>query len=130
MILFHTGASSTSRLPPNCEIYANSGEWIPVNPCNNFQRGVAYRQYQVTGGFSSYCIDDNNIDSSLVDASSTALKVWGWLENPPNSQCLFTTRDTSNMNALLSDRNLVFVGDGMVKNLFHSFCKTLLSDSK
>jgi hypothetical protein len=115
-VLSMAGAAG-EKLPlsRSCENHVNNGTWAPVTPCTEFQRGVDSREY-LLGGYYRDCED-------------AAIMYWGWKQTKPNLKCRFRSRSSEEMQKKLSHRKIVFIGDLMVRNLFHALCR-LLGDTK
>lgn len=106
---------STLPLPESCEIFANDGAWTPVHSCNEYQRGVDTRDYEV-GAYYRDCSESSTLH-------------WGWRKTNSNTRCNFYSRSSDTLHKLLDGRNIIFIGDSMVRNLFHALCRAL-GDSK
>lgn len=98
-------------LPGSCESFANNGAWTPVTSCNEFQRGFETRYYQV--------------GASYRDCSDLSTLHWGWRKTESNSRCNFHYRPPEALQKQLEGRTIIFVGDSMVRNLFHALCRAL-----
>lgn len=108
------GQPESRLLPSSCEALANEGKWIPVDPCTSHQRGRSYREYGMGSLHSGAC----------DDGDETALQ-WGWMVTPPSAQCHFRPRPPAELRSKLRTRTVVFLGDSMVRNLFHAACRAL-----
>jgi hypothetical protein len=106
------GAGKILPLPPMCEADVNNGRWVPINGCNEFSRGSGYRHYHVSGM-----------------ASCTNSYVWGWYATPSNSMCRFSNRSDKRLKSQLTQRHMVFIGDSMIRNLFHAFSRAMGEES-
>ena len=110
-----TGAGIIEALPPNCAIYANNGQWLPVDFCNEGERGKLERDFSVTS-YGNFC--DNGIKSEQP-------MVWGWRNTDSRSLCRLKSFDSKNLRSRLNHRSLVFIGDSMVRNFYHAVCRAL-----
>jgi len=106
-------------LPKLCENYVNDGMWVPVTACSEYQRGHDTRDLDM-GAYYRDCD---------LDGSGGAALHWGWKRTKPNLKCQFRSRNTVEMRNKLSHRMVVFIGDEMVRNLFHALCR-LLGDTE
>lgn len=111
-ILTLDGGPGSLPLPSSCAGYANEGFWAPVNACSAFQRGVDSRELNV-GGYYRGC-----------EEASHALH-WGWKEGDASGICRFRPRTSDELQKKLSHRRVVFIGDVMVKSLFHGLSRAL-----
>ena len=100
-----------SPLPGSCEAYANDGAWTPVSSCNEYQRGFDTRNFHV-GASYRVCSDFSALH-------------WGWRKTKSNTRCNFRSRSSVALQKQLNGRTIVFVGDLMVRNLFHALCRAL-----
>jgi len=112
-----SGAGKIAPLPATCGTYANQGAWIPVNPCNEDQKGSVLRDYDIS---SMVCTDPSN-DAHSISGSF----VWGWNVTAPNSLCRFSHRDTKTINNQLRGRTIAYVGDSMTRNLFFASLRAM-----
>lgn len=110
-----TGAGIIEALPANCAIYANSGQWIPINVCNEGEKGILERDFSI----SSY----GNSCSTGVWSEQTM--VWGWKKTQSDSLCRFKSYDSQLLQKQLNHRSLVFIGDSMVRNFYHAVCRAM-----
>jgi len=100
-----SGSTKICSLPATCDVFANDGQWIPIDICNGETLGAAYR----TQGVSNF---------------ATCKKyVWGWGKVHPH--CRFTTRSSTELKKELQHRRLLFIGDSMTRNMYHAFCRQL-----
>jgi len=105
-----SGAGAVGPLPPNCDVYANDGQWVPVGGCNGDTSGATYRDHGVT-----------NFATCREGGSAY---IWGW-HKASYSHCRFTRRNPKELKKTLRHRRLVFVGDSMTRNLYYAFCRQL-----
>jgi hypothetical protein len=106
------GAGKILPLPATCEADVNNGMWVPINGCNEFSRGSGHRNYHVSGM-----------------ASCTNTYVWGWYATASNSMCRFSNRSEKKLKAQLVQRHMVFIGDSMIRNLFHAVSRAMGEES-
>jgi len=72
-----SGSTKIYSLPATCDVFANDGQWIPIDICNGETLGTAYR----TQGVSNF---------------ATCKKyVWGW--GKVHLHCRFTTRSSTEL---------------------------------
>jgi len=109
--LAHTGAAKIQILPSSCDIYANKGQWMPLNGCYEGQRGEEYRKFGVST--VSTCSVQNEVH------------VWGWDQQKPSSHCRFKHRDVKSLKKHLKERKIYFAGDSITRYLYHAFCRQL-----
>lgn len=105
------GAGKIIPLHSGCDVHANQGEWIAVDGCNEASRGAAYRQH--------------GIMNIATCESASGAHVWAWKKTHSSTHCRFTSRSTQQLKKALENRRLVFVGDSMTRNLYHSVCRLL-----
>jgi hypothetical protein len=105
------GASKILPLPATCESYANLGQWVTVNGCDEGVRGEEYRQ--------------SGISTVSTCSSQNVVKVWGWKDTKPSSHCRFKQRDPKSLQKHLKSRTIYFIGDSITRYLYHSFCRQL-----
>jgi hypothetical protein len=111
-----TGAGKIQLLPPTCNIYANNGQWMSLNGCDEGPRGEEYRKFGVST--VSTCSAQNEVS------------VWGWNEVHPSSHCRFKQRDQKSLKKHLKGRTIYFAGDSITRYLYHGFCRQLgISDA-
>jgi len=106
-----TGAAKIQSLPSTCDIYANNGQWMSLNGCDEGPRGKEYRKFGVSP--VSTCSAQNEV------------YVWGWNEQRPSSHCRFKQRDPNSLKKHLKDRTIYFAGDSITRYLYHAFCRQL-----
>ena len=111
------GAGKISTLPPTCAAYANLGNWVPVNPCNEGQKGEAFRTYDISG------LVCTNPETDVKSISGTY--VWGWQTSSSNTLCRFSYRDSKQMMKQVDSRVIAFVGDSMTRNLFFATLRSM-----
>lgn len=105
------GAGKIQSLPPSCGAYANKGQWMSLNGCDEGPRGEEYRKFGVST--VSTCSAQNPVS------------VWGWDDQASASHCRFKQRDTKSLKKHLKDRTIYFVGDSITRYMYHSFCRQL-----
>ena len=103
------GAGKIQPLPRECSKYIHEGIWVPIEPCTNDIRGKAER--------SQYIND--------ISCSKTNLFTWGWKRENSNTLCRFVYRNPKSLSKALAHRNIVFVGDSMVRNLYHATLRSM-----
>ena len=98
------GAGSIGPLPATCDAFVNNGSWIPIDGCNEANRGVAYRENEV----SSYgmCLPHGNS------------YIWAWEKQPSMTHCRFGHRDENQAKKVLNKKKVMFIGDSMTRNLY------------
>uniref|UniRef100_A0A7S1G276 Cas1p 10 TM acyl transferase domain-containing protein n=1 Tax=Corethron hystrix TaxID=216773 RepID=A0A7S1G276_9STRA len=102
------GAGKVAALPKECGDFANDGQWVQVNTCNEFQRGVVQIDYGVRG--------------DLSDCGGRS--VWGW-NVPDDKRCRFVQRNAKSVKTALAGGQVVFVGDSLTRNVYHALCRVL-----
>ena len=105
------GAGKIAPLQSGCEIFVNDGQWIPVDGCNERTLGAAYRS--------------NGVKSFATCDSSGGSQIWGWNSVSPSTHCRFERKTEKQLETTLSHRRIIFVGDSMTRNLYHSFSRQL-----
>jgi hypothetical protein len=105
------GASSVGLLPPQCADFVNDGSWIPVDTCNESNRGMAYRNHHVA--------------SFGTCSPHGASFIWAWKEQPARTHCRFGLRGKAKLKRLLSSRHLLFIGDSMTRNIYHASLRAM-----
>eukprot|EP00977_Amphora_coffeiformis_P023956 scaffold14782_cov174-Amphora_coffeaeformis.AAC.9 len=103
------GASAIGPLPATCNIAVQTGGWVPVDLCNQETRGQNYRNYGMEN--AGTCIPES------------PTYVWGWKEAPPSSYCHMRQRHSKAVLETLADRSIFFVGDSILRHLYHSMCR-------
>lgn len=105
------GASSVGPLPWTCNVAVQTGGWVPVDVCNQETWGQTYRHY--------------GMDSVGTCTPQTPTYVWGWQATSPSSHCRMRQRHADTALATLSDRTVYFVGDSILRHLYHSMCRQM-----
>lgn len=105
------GASKILPLPPSCNVYANHGEWVTINGCDEGPRNEAYRK--------------KHISTVSTCSSQNSVQVWGWDDTDSASHCRFKQRDPKSLKTHLKHRSIYFIGDSITRYLYHSFCRQL-----
>ena len=100
------GAAKIKPLSKGCAPYANDGLWVPMDNCNEFSRGQAYR--------------DHDVLSFGTCAGGMQTTAWGWKNPEPWTHCRFARRDPKSLKKMLSQRRIVFVGDSGLRNIYHA----------
>lgn len=103
------GASKTGPVPETCSSAVQTGQWIPVNLCESEFRGEAYRDHGISA--ISTCNPQNRVYS------------WGWKSTQSSSHCYFSQRDAAKLLSQLDHRTVTFVGDSIIRHLYHAFCR-------
>lgn len=119
------GAGKILLLPESCSFYANEGSWVPVNTCNEDQRGSARRDYNLA---SITCMPITTTETTTTNTITTSLSTtyqWGWHVTPPNELCRFAHRNAKEMKKTFHKRHIIFVGDSMIRNLFYATLRAL-----
>ena len=104
------GAGKIQPLPEHCSVFANDGQWIPINGCNEGMRAEAYRNYDTVG---------------FATCGSTGSYAWGWNITDPSTYCRFARRDSRQLKKALNKRRLLFIGDSMTRNTYHAMMRAL-----
>jgi len=111
-----SGAGKIKPLPPTCAKYANDGQWMSLNGCDEGPRGQDYRSFGVST--VSTCSSQNEV------------YVWGWKEQAASTHCRFKQRDVKSLKKHLQGRTITFAGDSITRYLYHSVCRQLgIADS-
>jgi len=97
------GSSQRNVLKPSCGQYINSGHWVQVT-CSEATEAQAIQLGNV----------------STIGTCTTGY-VWGWAKPPRSNRCVFRRRSSKELIDTLENRVLVFIGDSMMRSLFHSF---------
>ena len=136
----HHHQRTSPLLQPVCARHANDGAWIPAGGCDEATEGLAYR----TQGVSAFgtcpssihyqrddvfmgdgTVGEENSDISSKTRSMESLRTgpvtWGWRIHRSPSGCRFRRRNMNEILVLLGRRRIIFVGDSMTRNLYHSF---------
>ena len=94
-----------------CEQAVQQGKWFPVDVCNQEGKSLAYRKHNV-------------LSVATCPATMPSVYAWGWQSTTSPSSCHMTARDpTSLLWGTLAHRNLTFVGDSIVRHLYHATCR-------
>ncbi len=110
------GAGKVNSLPATCAPFANDGQWMSLNGCDEGPRGEEYRSFGIST--VSTCSAQNGVS------------VWGWKDQAASSHCRFKQRDVKSLTKYLQGRTIYFAGDSITRYLYHSFCRQLgISDS-
>jgi hypothetical protein len=99
------GAGPIEPLGSSCNATVHRGRWIRIDGCNEISRGASYRDFGI---------------GSLGTCSAL---VWGW--EAADSHCRFTHRDTQTLQAVLDHRRVIFIGDSIIRHLYHAACRQL-----
>ena len=103
------GASAIGPLPAACDTAVQTGAWVPVDLCNQETRGHSYRNYGMEN--AATCIPES------------PTYVWGWRATPPSSYCRMRQRHSKAILETLADRTIYFIGDSILRHLYHSLCR-------
>ena len=106
-----TGAGKIKPLPNTCEAYVQRGSWVKADACNEGAQGQEYR--------------DNGIGALGTCSPLTENYVWGWEAAPSSSKCRLVQRDPQSLLKTLNHRKITFVGDSMIRHLYHAACRQL-----
>ena len=109
--MVQTGATKILPLPETCSAYVQKGSWVSIDACSEEARGLAYRDLGINN-FGT-CSPQSNIHA------------WGWEAPPSNSQCRFVQRDSKSLGQILNQRNVTYVGDSVVRHLYHATCRQM-----
>jgi N-acetylneuraminate 9-O-acetyltransferase len=103
-----TGAGPIRILPATCADFVQRGKWVSVVDCvSDTARGVSYRKH------------------SIASFAGCPLLLWGWDLSPSSQHCRFTHRDPESLHKALKYRNVTFVGDSILRHLYHASCRQL-----
>jgi len=105
------GAAKIKPLPFGCRDFVNDGMWVPMDNCNEFSRGEAYRDHGVL-----------SLGTCSGGGQTTA---WGWKNPEPWTHCRFARRDPKSLKNALKHRRIVFVGDSGLRNLYHATARQM-----
>ena len=100
------GAVKSGPLPSSCAAYIHGGSWVRFDSCTEDASGAAYREKSISA-FGS-C------------APQGYQQAWGWEAAPASSHCRFAQRDSKSILKRLNGRRVVYVGDSVVRHLYHS----------
>jgi len=106
---YQYGAAEIGLLSKECAVGIHKGSWVPIDPCAEDRRSQAFQKYGV----------------GQLSCSSTHLKGWGWNAHPSNSHCRYSYRDTKTMQKTLANRQLIFIGDSMVRLMYYGTLRSL-----
>lgn len=104
-----SGPHSTSASEISCQEIINGGTWFPGSLCDETAESYAYREFGV---------------SSTGTCASTYL-AWGWKSSGSSSCPTFSREADTLLRQTLTHRKLMFVGDSMVRHLYHATCRQL-----
>lgn len=103
-----TGAGPIRTLPATCADFVQTGKWVSAVDCgSDIARGVSYREHKI---------------ASFTGCSTM---LWGWDVSPSSEHCRFTHRDPESLQEALMDRNITFIGDSILRHLYHASCRQL-----
>ncbi|CAB9519716.1 REDUCED WALL ACETYLATION [Seminavis robusta] len=105
------GGAKIKPLPVGCQAFVNDGVWIPMDNCNEFSRGTAYR--------------DHGTMSLGTCAGGQQTTAWGWKAPEPWTHCRFARRDPKSLKKALQHRRLVFIGDSGLRKLYHAVARQM-----
>jgi len=100
------GAAKILPLSAGCARFVNKGTWVPMDNCNEFTRGEAYR--------------NNDVLSLATCQGGMQTTAWGWKNLEPWTHCRFARRDPKSLKKMLNHRRIVFIGDSGLRNIFHA----------
>jgi hypothetical protein len=103
------GAGKIKPLPASCDEHVRQGAWISLDVCNENTMGSSYRDHGI--GALGTCLPQ------------TETFVWGWEAAPSASQCRVVARDAKSLLKTLKHRNVTFVGDSVIRHLYHATCR-------
>lgn len=103
------GGAKLQPLPSTCATAVQKGSWIPVDLCSEDIRGQSSRSYGITEL------------ATCMPQSRTY--VWGWEAATPSSLCRMTQRSSRETLDSLAHRTVTFVGDSILRHLYHSTCR-------
>jgi len=98
----------------NCEPLANDGSWVDLDACSPFDRGIAAREYGVGGFYESISL-----------CGEESIQQWAWNHHSDSASCHFHYRSKLGLRKKLSGKKVVFIGDTMLREMFHSLCRSL-----
>lgn len=101
------GSGKITPLLQSCEKAVQDGAWVPIDGCNEGTRGAGYRDYGV-GSFGT-----------------CSAHAWGWTMAPSSMHCRTARRDSKQLRNMLKHRNVTFVGDSVIRHLYHASCRQL-----
>ena len=101
------GAGKIIPLPRSCENAVLQGGWVPVDGCNEGSRGSGYRDYD------------------MASFGTCSAQTWGWKATSSSEHCRFARRDAKQLRKDLKHRNVTFVGDSVLRHLYHATCRQL-----
>jgi 10 TM Acyl Transferase domain found in Cas1p len=105
---YTTGARRQGAMPSECAELVQNGSWIPALECTSMSRGVAYREHGI-------------ID--MVCQPQTNHLVWGWRSSTANTKCHVRQRDSASVHRAIRHKTVVFIGDSIVRHLYHATCR-------
>jgi N-acetylneuraminate 9-O-acetyltransferase len=101
-----TGAAKIQPLSASCQDFVQQGSWIQTDVCTEESRGQAERDYGISA-------------LGTCTPQSQSGSVWGWKSSPTSSHCRLTQRDASSLLKTIKHRNITFVGDSVLRHLYH-----------
>jgi hypothetical protein len=107
--LARNGAAKVVPLPSTCAEHVQRGTWAPVDPCNEISMGQSYREH--------------NLSSFGTCIPQSATYVWGWEAAPSSSLCRMSQRSSKSIRTSLAQRTVTFVGDSILRHLYHATCR-------
>ena len=113
------GKGKIAPSPATCDKYVNEGIWVPLDPCNEDQRGTAFRNKNV-----------ENIVCPVPGNNYVGSYAWGWKSTPSNTQCRFTTKPTKQVKNQLASRTITFAGDSISRHLYFGFLRLVGIDDE
>jgi hypothetical protein len=103
------GAGEVRALGDLCADHVQNGAWSLVNVCGEEVQGELYRAYGIAGL------------GTCIPQSPTY--VWGWKISSSSSQCRIRQRSSTSVLDHLENRSIVFIGDSILRHLYHSMCR-------
>ena len=94
-----------------CHQAVQTGAWFPINTCNEATQSFAFRKHHIV-----------SIGSC---SNSEEILAWGWNHTAvAEGKCTVGSRDRAKLlHKILRHRNLKFVGDSMIRHLYHATCR-------
>jgi hypothetical protein len=108
-LIWHTSPTHFSApLPGICNLSLNTGEWVNIDGCTSYSRGIQFREFESVS-YGSAC---HNFE-------------WGWTTQNIGPQCRFENRNLDDIQEKFLNRHVTFIGDSAVKNLFYAVSRGL-----
>ena len=106
-LIGRSGAGTIQPLTVNCQNAVQQMKWFNIDGCNEISRGTSYRDYDI---------------GSMGTCSAST---WGWDVTQSSQYCRFVHRDPKTFQKTLQHRNITFVGDSVIRHLYHASCRQL-----